>query len=111
MKKEVTKKVTIDDLAVMITEGREETNELARMVARGFSSKDKKFSDKFNRIDKRFDAADERFESIEKSIEGLEESIATTNNNVLSLGDRTVPRFEFESLMTRIVRLERKTKV
>lgn len=85
MKNKVTKKVTIDDLAIMVAKG-------------------------FEAVDKRFNDVDKRFNAVDKRLDDVEESIATTNNNVLNLGDRTVLKFEFDKLVTRVVRLERKTK-
>lgn len=101
MKKEPikNKKVTIDDLAIMIADGREETNELARMVAKGFESIDKRF----NEVDKRFNEVDKRFNEVE-------ESIQTVRADVLNLRDQSVSRYEFDDLRIRVVSLEGKGK-
>lgn len=81
MKKKTTvnparaKKVTLDDLSVMMTrgfegvykdiaEGREEMNGLARMVARGFSAVD----EKFEQVDKRFEQVNTRLDNIENKL-------------------------------------------
>ncbi|MHB1117912.1 MAG: hypothetical protein ACYCZ7_00055 [Minisyncoccota bacterium] len=101
MKKESikNKKVTIDDLAVMIADGREETNELARMVAKGFES-----------IDKRFESIDKRFEGIDKRLENVEENLSATRRDVLAMGDRFTLKYEFHDLSTRVSLLEQKVK-
>ncbi|MFA5997705.1 MAG: hypothetical protein WC791_04460 [Candidatus Paceibacterota bacterium] len=106
MKKAPTKtakKMTIDNLAVMIAEGREETNELARMVAKGFESIDKKFSDKFDKVEK--DIAE-----VKKDVLEVKENLAGTRRDVLEIGDRFVPRYEFHDLLVRFDRLEQKVK-
>ena len=97
MKKETNKKVTINDLANNI-------DTLAIMVAKGFDRVDAK-------IDKEIGEVKEKLGKVEKRLENVEESIATTNNNVLSLGDRTVPRFEFDKHLLRFSDLERRVKV
>ncbi|HAS85119.1 MAG TPA: hypothetical protein DCS23_03580 [Candidatus Yonathbacteria bacterium] len=101
MKKAPTKnkKVTIDDLAIM--------------VARGFESVHNEIEEFQSEVNKKFEVVNERFE-------GLDESIATTNNNVLSLGDRSIssclrPRresgdSEFDKHLIRFSDLERKVK-
>ncbi|MBI5799040.1 MAG: hypothetical protein HZB10_03870 [Candidatus Yonathbacteria bacterium] len=94
MKKEVTKKVTIDDLAVMIAEGREETNELARMVAKGFDGMREEMNG--------------RFDKVEKEVAEVKENLAGTRRDVLEIGDRFVPRYEFHNLLVRFDRLEQK---
>ncbi|OHA79704.1 MAG: hypothetical protein A2747_00130 [Candidatus Yonathbacteria bacterium RIFCSPHIGHO2_01_FULL_44_41] len=105
-----TKKVTIDDLArmmskgfgdinkkfgdvnKMIAEGREETSELARMVARGFES------------------VDRRFEKVEKEISEVKDNLASTRGDVLAMGDRFTLKYEFYDLSTRVGILEQKGK-
>lgn len=93
------KKVTIDDLAVMIAEGREETNDLAGMVARGFES-----------VDKRLDSVEGRLGKVEERIGNVEEGLQSVRGSILDLGDRTVQRYEFEDLRTRFDSLEQKAK-
>ena len=88
MKKETTKnkKVTIDDLAVM--------------VARGFES-----------IDKRFEGIDKRFEGIDKKLENVEENLKATRRDVLAMGDRFVLKYELHDLTARVGLLEQKVKI
>ncbi|HUC88828.1 MAG TPA: hypothetical protein VMR49_02225 [Candidatus Paceibacterota bacterium] len=91
MKKVTNKKnMTIDNLAIM--------------VAKGFES-----------VDKRFDGVDKRFESVDKDIADIKidlnevkENLKATRRDVLDLGDRFVPRHEFDNLLIRFGRIERK---
>ncbi len=66
------------------------------MVAKGFDGMYKEIGEIKNDIDKRF--------------EGVEESIQAVRGDILSLGDRSVQRYEFEDLRTRFNRLEQKVK-
>ena len=120
MKKEPTKNksVTIDDLAVMmskgfsdvnkkfsdvnkmIAEGREETNNLAIMVANGFE-----------RVDKRFAEVDKNFAEVKKEINEVRENLNTTRMDVLGIGDRFVSKFEFSQHLIRFNLLEQTIKV
>lgn len=77
------KNVTIDDLAVMVANG-------------------------FGRVEKRFEGVDERFERIESDIKELREEVKATRRDVLDIGDRFVPRYEFDNLLVRFSRLEQK---
>ncbi len=98
-KKVITKKVTISDLAVMIAEGREETNELARMVAKGFES-----------VDKRFDKVEKDIVEIKKDVVELKENLAATRMDVLSVGDKFVSKHDFDHHLSRFSLLEQKVK-
>jgi len=91
-KKTLTKKksVTIDDLAVM--------------VAKGFKGVD----EKFERVDERFVGIDKRFDRLEKEVKEVKENLKATRQDVLNIGDRFVPRNEFDSLLIRFGRLEQK---
>ena len=84
MKKKTT---TIDSLAVM--------------VAKGFSSVDKRFDD----IDKKFT---DRFINVENRLDNVEEVLKATRQDVLKIGDRFVPRYEFDKLLSRVSRIEQR---
>jgi hypothetical protein len=103
MKKATTKKVTIDDLAKMIIEGRDETNELARMVAKGFEGVDMKFAEVNKKIDKEIG-------EVKKDIAEVKENLAGTRRDVLSMGDKFTMKFELHDLSSRVVLLEQKQK-
>ena len=83
MKRSGKKETTIDDLAVM--------------VAKGFSA-----------VDKRFEIVDKKFEIIDKKLIDLDDSIKATRQDVLRVGDRFVPRYEFDTLLSRVIRIEQK---
>lgn len=58
-----TKKLTIDDLAIM--------------VAGGFAGMDKKFDKRFNEVDKRLDKMDQRFEKMEQTLYEMQSDMLT----------------------------------
>lgn len=100
MKKVITKKVTIDDLAKMIAEGREETNELARMVAKGFAG-----------VDKEIGEVKKDISDIKKDISEVKENLSTTRSEMLAMGDRFTLKYELHDLANRVMALEQKRKV
>ena len=78
-------------------------NELAIMVAKGFGSITDDMNSRFNSIDKRFNEVD-------KKLSELSEDVKTNRRNILEVGDRFVPRFEFDNLLFRVSKLEQKNK-
>ena len=88
--KKGTKSVTIDDLTIM--------------VAKGFSSTDEKFA----KIDEQFKKIDEQFTKIDKRFEDVEDNFKKVRGDILNMGDRFVPRHEFDSFLMRFHRLEQK---
>ena len=87
MKDTNKKGMTIEDLAIL--------------VGKGFSSIDKKFTDKFNAIDV-------RLVDVETKLITVEEIVKSTRQEVLNVGDRFVPRYEFDTLLSRVSRIEQK---
>lgn len=112
-KQEIKKegKMTIDDLAVMMTRGFEsvdkkidkEIGDLAVMVANGFDRVDKK-------IDKEISEVKERLGNVEERLGNVEEGLQSVRGSILDLGDRSVQRYEFEDLRTRFDSFEQKVK-
>jgi len=90
MKKEVTKKVTIDDLAVM--------------VANGFD----RVESSLEKVEDRLGNVESRLGEVEKDIIEVKENLAGTRRDVLEIGDRFVQRYEFHDLLVRFDRLEQK---
>jgi peptidoglycan hydrolase CwlO-like protein len=86
-------KITIDDLAIM--------------VAKGFT----KIDERFDKVDERFDKIDERLNIAEKDINEVKENIRTTRNDVLNIGDKFVSYHTFDRLASRVEVLEKKTKI
>ena len=70
---------------------------LAISVARGFG-----------RVEERFDKTDGRFDKIEKDVGEVKENLKATRRDILDVGDRFVPRFEFDGLLFRVSKLEQK---
>ena len=56
----------------------------------------------------RFEKIDERFDKIEKDVGEVKENIKGARRDILDVGDRFVPRFEFDSLLFRVSKLEQK---
>ena len=100
-------KVSIDDLTGLMTRGfegvykdiaevREETNELARMVAKGFENVDKKIEKEIGEV--------------KRDITEVRENLASTRSDILAMGDRFVLKYEFYDLSVRVGLLEQKKK-
>ncbi len=90
MKKESGKKTSMEDLA--------------GMVARGFAGVDTKFA----KVDKEFEKIDGQFAKIDKEFEKVEDNFKKIRNDILDIGDKFVPRHEFDTLLIRVGRLEQK---
>lgn len=86
MKKVTNKKMTIDDLAVMVAKG-------------------------FDAVYKKFDEVDSKFDEVKDRLEKVEENLASTRRDILSMGDRFTMKFEFHELANRVGLLEQKRKV
>lgn len=121
-----TKKVTIDgsadrpwdDLAVMmskgfsdvnkkfatvykmIAEGREETNDLAIMVARGFE-----------RVGNEIVEVKKDITEVKRDLTEVKDNLVSTRGDVLAMGDRFTLKYEFYDLSTRVGILEQSQKV
>ena len=82
------KEVTLDDLAIMVT--------------RGFESNDRSFEN----IEQRFENIDKKFFNLENNISSFksetEANFKKVRNDILDIGDRFVPRFEFDNLLIRL---------
>ncbi|PIQ68280.1 MAG: hypothetical protein COV91_04905 [Candidatus Taylorbacteria bacterium CG11_big_fil_rev_8_21_14_0_20_46_11] len=85
MKKESGKKISMEDLA--------------GMVARGFAGMDTKFA-----------KVNSQFEKIEKEFEKVEDNFKKIRTDILDIGDKFVPRHEFDTLLIRVSRLEQRVK-
>lgn len=94
MKKETSKKMAIDDLALM--------------VGKAFNALDEKLEKKFDSIDKCFESVDKRFESIDKRLESVEDQLQKVRNDVLGIGDKFPSIYQFDELSNRVAKLEAK---
>ena len=86
MKKENRKKISTEDLAVM--------------VARGFSSMEGKMEGKFEKLENNLSTFKTETEDNFKKI----------RNDILNMGDKFVPRHEFDTLLIRVGRLEQRVQ-
>lgn len=87
MKKALMKKVSTEDLAMM--------------VSRGFLGMDERFEKMENRFDSFKKETEENFKDVEENFKKI-------RNDILNIGDRFVPRHEFDTLTVRVGRLEQR---
>ena len=85
-----TKKITTDDLAVM--------------VARGFSGVDKRF----DVVEKDISELKKDIVEVKKDMSEVKENVKNTRKDVLNLGDRFPSQFAFDQLSSRVYSLEKK---
>ena len=93
------KKITIDDLAMM--------------VAKGFESVEKDISEvkkDISEVKKDISEVKKDISEVKKDISEVKENLSATRDDVLNMGDRFVPRYEFHDLLIRFDRLEQKVK-
>ena len=86
------KKITIEDLAIM--------------VQKGFSEASKKAD-----VDKRFEQVDKKFEKIETQLEHIDNRLYNIEKDVSEIKKNFVSRYEFEDLLDRVKNLEKKIGV
>jgi len=90
------KKITIDDLAIMVQKGFDETNE--------------KLGGRMDKLDGRMDKLDGRMDVLEKKVDDgfshVEAGLDAINKNIKELD--FVTKDEFEDLMTRVKYIEAK---
>ncbi len=108
MKKEVQKpkKVTIDDLAVMVAKG---FNEVGREIG---EVKDRlgAVENRLGAVENRLGAVENRLGAVENRLDTVEENIIATRRDLLTMGDRFVLKYEMYDLSTRVGVLEQKAK-
>ncbi len=85
MKKKFPHEVTLHRISEMI-------EDLAVSTAKGFARND------------------ERFDNLEKDIAELKENGKATRQAILNVGERFVPRYEFDNLLIRFNKLEQKIR-
>ncbi len=79
--------------------------DLAGMVERGFEAADKKSDERFSGMEKRFDVLEKRFDTFETE---TGKNFKKIRNDILDIGDKFVPRHEFDTLLIRVGRLEQR---
>ena len=90
MKKSVKKSVTIEDLAIM--------------VANGFT----RVEDRLGKVEDRLGKVEDRLGKVEEDLKEVREDVKATRRDVLDIGDRFVPRPEFDRLFIRVGKLEQR---
>jgi len=109
MKKGKVKKITtIEDLAVLMQAGFGRVDSKISSLDDKVSSLDDKIDDLAISTAKGFAGVDKRFDEMDKRVDKLEENIKATRRDVLDIGDRFVPRHEFDSLLFRFSNFEKK---
>jgi hypothetical protein len=98
-----------------------EVENLARIVARGFESVDKRFEQidkRFDQADKRFEQVDKRFEQVDKHFESMgfhlehiDARLGVVERDTAEIRRHFVYRDEFEDALARITLLEKKLNV
>ena len=81
-------------------------NDLAVMVAKGFDGVHKEMGEVKSKIKN----VEGRLGNIESRLGSVEENLKATRQDVLNVGDRFVPRYEFDDLRIRFNRLEQRVK-
>jgi len=108
------KNVTIEDLSRLITKNSvslekhvdKKIENLAIMVGKGFNE----MGNRIGNVENRIGNVETRLGTVEKRLDTLDENIKATRRDVLDIGDRFVPRYEFDNLLIRFNRLEAKIK-
>ncbi|HAM96176.1 MAG: hypothetical protein UX51_C0049G0005 [Candidatus Azambacteria bacterium GW2011_GWF2_46_32] len=97
------KKITIDDLAIMVQKGFDETNEK-------LGGRMDKLDGRMDKLDGRMDKLDGRMDVLEKKVDDgfshVEAGLDAINKNIKELD--FVTKDEFEDLMTRVKYIEAK---
>lgn len=84
--------VTVSQLAGAVGDLSATVDNLAVMVARGF------------------ERVDGRFGILEEKVDQLGENVQAARRDILNIGDRFVPRYEFDNLLVRLSRLEERMR-
>ncbi len=95
-RKSLKKEVTLHSMTNLI-------ENLAASTARGFEKMSEKMDERFTRVDDRLNRHDKDFAE-------LKENVKSTRQAVLDVGDRFVPRYEFDNLLIRFNKLDQKVR-
>lgn len=79
-------------------------DDLAMMVARGFAE----LHGDTGEIRKDMEEVKKDIKEVKDRLGNVEENIKATRRDVLDIGDRFVPRYEFDNLLVRFGRLEQR---
>ncbi len=89
----MTKKVTLDDLA--------------RMVANGFSEVDTRFDS----VENRLESVEIKLESVDSRLEEVEGRLKTVERNISYIHDHVVDQDSFDDLCSRVKYIEKKLQI
>ena len=106
----VKKKTTIDDLAVMVKRGFDQTA-IKDEVNKRFDEVDKRFDEvdkRFDEVDKRFVDVDKRFVGIEHKLDHMSARLGSVERDVAEIRKHFVYRDEFEDALARLRLVEKK---
>lgn len=97
MKKVVKKKMTIDDLAIMVASG-----------FQGVDSRLDKVDSRLDKVDSRLDKVESRLGVLEEEVKDLSQNVKSTRRDMLNMGDKFVTHRMFDELASRVYLLEKK---
>lgn len=107
MKKVAHKKMTIDDLAVMVAKGFDGVYEEIAGVKREVAEVKKEVEG----IKKDVEGVKKDVEGVKKDVAEVKENLASTRRDVLAMGDKFTLKYEFHDLASPVSLLEQKRKV
>lgn len=81
-------------------------DDLARMVAKGFSS----VGEKFETIEEKIDTLDKKFQILDQKVETIDQNVKATRRDMLNIGDTFVSYRKFDELASRVTKLEKSKK-
>ncbi|MFA4890661.1 MAG: hypothetical protein WC587_03500 [Candidatus Paceibacterota bacterium] len=102
----MAKKITIEDLALMVQRGFDETAKKFDETAKK-AGVDKSFDD----VNKRFDGVDKRFDNIDGQLHEIRKDMSEIRKNVVYRDEFDKLMFEFGDLMARVKYLEQKSGI
>ncbi|HBB56978.1 TPA: hypothetical protein DEW47_03885 [Patescibacteria group bacterium] len=110
-KGQLKKEVTIDDLALMVAKGFEETH---KIMDERFKRVDERFEQidrRFDQIDARFEGIDARFERVDEKMDHINARLSYIERDVSEIRQHLVYRHEFDDLMSRVKYMEEKLNI
>ena len=120
MKTSKKKNITIDDLAGMVARGFSNMDEKFAEIDKKFEHVEERFEEidkKFEHVEERFVAIDGRFDGVDERLDSLDVRLGYVEKGVLGLKEKTnesdnkfVRQREFDTLSLRVNRLEKSYK-
>ena len=104
--KKIIKKMTIDDLAIILKNSFDSVDRRFDAVDERFNANDQRF----DAMDQRFDAMDQRFDEMKDDLETIKDELITTNDRIDFLSESRVSNEGFSILKNRVTLLEKSSK-